>query len=256
MVVQSGQAIDLESAREFMRQILAQITTGEMTAMALELQQKCMRLQAFLAPGALEDLGEQGCRSLLERCFATKRHVAALLRLTPAPDLTRLLRELLYGEEEQAIRLERFCSEVTATGDAWAQVAPDLASECLYLVHPDRAWLWTRWLWEPRAGVGSLRLVTQESVDLRGRGLADTYQRVGDAVRWVRELGRSEGLWPDSAGQFGADVFLACVYVVYMYTVLRMRMTREFNQVIPRLPEMTRRLLGTHRTGGEGTSHG
>lgn len=256
MAVQAGQALDLDSSREFMRQILAQITTGELAAMALEFQQKSMRLQAALAPAALDDLGEQGCRSLLGRCFATKRHAAALLNLTGAPVLPRLLRELLYGESDQALRLERFCTEVTAAGAAWGSAAPDFASECLYLVHPDQAWLWTRWLWEPRSGVGSLRLVTLESVDLRGRGLADTYLRVGEAVRRVRELGRGEGLWPDAAGQFGADVFLACVYVVYMYTVLRMRMTREFNQVIPRLPEMTRRLLGTHRTGVEGTSHG
>jgi hypothetical protein len=34
------------------------------------------------------------------------------------------------------------------------------------------------------------------------------------------------------------------VYAVYMYTTLRLRMTQEFNKVIPQLPELTRRLLG------------
>jgi len=31
-----------------------------------------------------------------------------------------------------------------------------------------------------------------------------------------------------------------------MYTVLRMRMTREFNQLVPQLPDLIRRLLGIY----------
>jgi hypothetical protein len=31
-----------------------------------------------------------------------------------------------------------------------------------------------------------------------------------------------------------------------MYTTLRMRMTQEFNQVVPQLSELLRRLLGVH----------
>ncbi|MNC94329.1 hypothetical protein D3C83_111550 [compost metagenome] len=45
----------------------------------------------------------------------------------------------------------------------------------------------------------------------------------------------------------GADVFLACVYSVYMYTVLRLRMTQEFNRIVPELPDLVRRLLGVYR---------
>jgi len=32
-----------------------------------------------------------------------------------------------------------------------------------------------------------------------------------------------------------------------MYTVLRMRMTQEFNKVVPDLPDLVRRLLGVYR---------
>ena len=45
---------------------------------------------------------------------------------------------------------------------------------------------------------------------------------------------------------FGTDVFLGCVYVVYVYMVLRMRMTQEFNKVMPGLSEFVRRLLGVY----------
>ncbi len=46
---------------------------------------------------------------------------------------------------------------------------------------------------------------------------------------------------------FGTDVFLSCVYVIYVYTVLKMRMTQEFNKVMPQLPEFCRRLLGVRK---------
>jgi hypothetical protein len=60
--------------------------------------------------------------------------------------------------------------------------------------------------------------------------------------------GRRSGFTSSGAkGLFGIDVFLACVYAVYMYTVLRLRMTQEFNKVVPELPELVRRLLGVYR---------
>lgn len=256
MPVQTGQGLDLETSREFMRQIMTVITTGELTNMARELEQKSLRFGADLAPESVRSLGPDGWQRLMRRCLATKRHHSELLALTGPEELGPPVADLLYGEGDPAQRLEHFCRRLGDKGEAWTQVATDFGSECLYMVHPQTNWPWTRYMWEPRTGAGSLRLVVLESFDLRGRGIADTYRRVGEAVQWVRELGTGEGMWPPAAGQFGADVFLACVYVVYMYTVLRMRMTREFNQVIPQLPEMTRRLLGTHRMGAEGTSHG
>ena len=42
------------------------------------------------------------------------------------------------------------------------------------------------------------------------------------------------------------NCFLCSVYVVYAYTVLKMRMTQEFNKVMPGLPEFSRRLLGVY----------
>ncbi len=50
-------------------------------------------------------------------------------------------------------------------------------------------------------------------------------------------------------------MFLACVYAVYMYTVFRMKLSNEFNRILPELPEFTRRLLGVYRLDGR-TRHG
>lgn len=42
---------------------------------------------------------------------------------------------------------------------------------------------------------------------------------------------------------------MAAVYGVYMYTVLAMRMSKEFNRVLPTLPDLVRRLLGVYHLG-------
>jgi hypothetical protein len=69
-------------------------------------------------------------------------------------------------------------------------------------------------------------------------------------MAFVEETGKAAGFTAAGPGLFGADVFLAAVYAVTMYTVLRMRMTREFNRVIPPLPDLVRRLLGVYHLGG------
>ena len=69
-------------------------------------------------------------------------------------------------------------------------------------------------------------------------------------MAFLRATGDAAGLTRTADGPFALDVFLAAVYGVYLYTTLRMRMTREFNQVVPPLPELTRRLLGVHAGAG------
>jgi hypothetical protein len=87
-------------------------------------------------------------------------------------------------------------------------------------------------------------LVTMEGCDLHGRTVGETYLKIGVATAFVKATGEAAGFSRLGSGPFGIDVFLACVYVVYMYTALRMRMTQEFNKVVPQMPELTRRILG------------
>ncbi len=123
----------------------------------------------------------------------------------------------------------------------------DLPSELLHFTAPDRWWLWTRWMWDPRAGTGAVALVTTEDFDLDGPDRGETYLRVGEAIAFVNETGKAVGFTDLGSGLFGTDVFLACVYAVYMYTVLRLRMTQEFNRIVPELPDLVRRLLGVYK---------
>jgi hypothetical protein len=86
-----------------------------------------------------------------------------------------------------------------------------------------------------------------EDFDWDAPNRAEGYLRVGEAMAFVNETGKAVGFTDLGSGLFGADVFLACVYAVYMYTVLRLRMTQEFNRIVPELPDLVRRLLGVYR---------
>ena len=80
-----------------------------------------------------------------------------------------------------------------------------------------------------------------------GHQLASHDRRVGRAIALVEGQRSEVGFDRLGQGRFTTEVFLAAVYVVYAYTVLKLRMTREFNKVMPELPEFCRRLLGVHR---------
>jgi hypothetical protein len=43
---------------------------------------------------------------------------------------------------------------------------------------------------------------------------------------------------------FADSAFLACAYAVYMYGTTSWRLSRDFNGLLPPLPNMARRLLG------------
>lgn len=237
-----GQVVDTESAREFMREALAQISELELRAIAGELEAKHQRFRSLLARP--QELTPQTLRPLLRSVFSTRRRVDELLEGPAAPSLAGWIAGLLGTEEPVERRLQAFCEGLAGLPEP---VRHDLASELLHYTAPERYWLWTRWMWDPRTRTGALPLVTMEDCDLDGGSPGETYLRVGRAVAFVNETGRAAGLTCIGDGAFGVDVYLACVYGVYVFTAVRMRMTREFNRVIPSLPELCRRFLGVYK---------
>jgi hypothetical protein len=148
--------------------------------------------------------------------------------------------DLLSTSDGLEVRIARFDALLAG----FPEVAVDLPWELLHFVQPDRYWLWSRWMWNPRTDTGSLRLVTVDEVDLTADSRVASYERVGEALAMIHETARAVDFVDD--GPFGTDVFLCCVYGIYMYTVLRMRMSQEFNRIVPELPSLTRRLLGIY----------
>jgi hypothetical protein len=238
-----GQVVDTLSAREFMREALAQITPGELDAIAGECEAKHRRFRELLGPGRAP-LGGDDVRRVLRSVFATRRRVSDLAEQIAPPLLALRIHELVSGAGPVERRLESFVDALAPVPEA---VGRDLGSECLHYTDPSRSWLWTRWVWDPGTRTGALPLVTMEAHDLDGGSTGATYLRIGEAMAFVHETGQAAGFTRIGAGGFGVDVYLACVYGVYVFTTVRMRMTQEFNRVIPPLPELCRRLLGVHR---------
>jgi hypothetical protein len=239
-----GQVVDTQSAEEFMRETLENVTRDQLASVAELLDAKSAGFAALLgSPGQARGLDRGDLRRILRSVFATRRKVDAILDGVGPDRLGAAIDDLIHGG---GIVTERFAAFDAVMADHPEQ-GFDLPSELLHFTFPDRWWLWTRWMWDPRAGTGSLALVTTEDFDLGGPDRGETYLRVGEAMAFVNETGKAVGFTDLGSGLFGADVFLACVYAVYMYTVLRLRMTQEFNRIVPELPDLVRRLLGVYR---------
>jgi hypothetical protein len=239
-----GQVVDTQSAEEFMRETLEKVSRDELLTVAALLDAKASGFAALLGtPGQARALPREDLRRVLRSIFSTRRKADAILDDVGPERLGAAIDDLLHGD---GVVTERFAA-FDAVLAAHPEPGFDLPSELLHFTAPDRWWLWTRWMWDPRAGTGSLPLVTTEDFELDAPDRGEGYLRVGEAMAFVNETGKAVGFTNLGSGLFGADVFLACVYSVYMYTVLRLRMTQEFNRIVPELPDLVRRLLGVYR---------
>jgi len=239
----SGPVVDTPTAEEFMRETLAKVSEHDLSAIAADCRRKADGFGGLLGEGRAAGLGRDDLRRVLRTVFASRRKADAILNGVGPERLAAEIDHLLRAEQPAGDRIERFDRVL----EEFPEPSFDLPGELLHFTHPDRYWLWTRWMWDPRIETGALRLVTMEEFDLTGETRGDTYLRVGEAVAFVSETGQAAGFTAFGDPPFGIDVFLACVYAVYMYTVLRMRMTQEFNKIVPELPDLVRRLLGVRQ---------
>jgi hypothetical protein len=240
----TGQVVDTESAEEFMRETLEKVSREELASVAGLLDAKAAGFAALLgSPGQARALDRGDLRRILRSVFATRRRADAILDGVGPERLGAAIDDLIHGPGPVT---DRFVAFDVLLADH-PEPGFDLPSELLHFTFPERWWLWTRWMWDPRAGTGALALVTTEEFDLDAPDRGEGYLRVGEALAFVNETGKAVGFTDLGSGLFGADVFLACVYAVYMYTVLRLRMTQEFNRIVPELHDLIRRLLGVYR---------
>jgi hypothetical protein len=130
------------------------------------------------------------------------------------------------------------------------RLALELATGLLHNTFPKDNWLWTRWLWDPTTGTGILPLLAGSSHNLLATNIADGYARVGAVTAMSMKFAEGTGLWTDELmnnekrAPFANSAFLACAYGVYMYGSTSWRLSRDFNELLPSLPNMARRLLG------------
>jgi len=237
--------LDRECAHEFLKEATRLASSDELRGIGADLENKSQLFQRALAEDAIADLDRAGLLALLDRIFLVRRKRRALLESNDFYALKDAILDLLWGDEPTSLRFDRFAGRVKGIGEP---LVIAFASELLHFTDPARHWLWTPWIWDAKTGAGALPLVLNGDGELRGATLGDTYERVGSALDVLDGEGRSSGFTALGDGRFGTDVYLASVYAVYMFTVFRMRLSKEFNRLLPELPELTRRILGVHRS--------
>jgi hypothetical protein len=240
-----GQVVDTDTATEFMDEILGRASHEDLSAVGADLARKTEALRTLVGDGR-RPLDEPDLRRVLRWVFASRRKADRILATVEPQALAGAIVRLVDDDVDLS---ERFAAFDNLLAD-WPGAAFDLPGELLHFVRPEEYWLWTRWIWDPEDETGALRLVTMDDVDLTGASRAETYLAVGRATAFVDATGKATGFTSFGPGQYGSDVYLAAVYGVYMYTVLRMRMTAEFNKIVPPLGGLVRRLLGVQHMEG------
>lgn len=240
-------SVDAPSAVEFMREALIKISEDDIGTVAELLARKHRDLAPALTATALAAGDAAAVRPVLARIFAARRRSDDLLVTVGAPALAAAMSDLIHGPGRIESRFQAFDEALPGIE---APIRRDLAAECLHFHDPERYWLWSRWMWDPETLTGALPLVMVDEFDFDGRDAGAIYLRVGAATAAVIATADDLGFKRMRAGPFVVDVYLAAIYGIYLYTVTRLRMTQEFNRVIPQLPDLVRRLLGVYRVEG------
>ena len=148
---------------------------------------------------------------------------------------------------------QRIAAWVEDAHDLDPRLALEFASGLLHLAAPAENWLWTRWLWDVQTQTGILPLLAGSTQNLLARitpmvtcawgAVTAMAMRFAEGVPAFTGLLTAE-LRPPSHGALASDAFLAAAYSVYLYGITSWRLSREYNRLLPTLPNMTRRLLG------------
>ncbi|MHB1835420.1 MAG: hypothetical protein ACYCXW_10675 [Solirubrobacteraceae bacterium] len=240
MVAGAPPEVDVPTAKELIEQIHQHLAVAELAALVRELERKAAAMsELLLAPG----LDSSRVRAALEWTFVARRRASAVMGSRSDRELAAWVGDLLSADDPLPARFERFCA---AAGTLAVQSAAELAGELLHFTGPDRHWLWSRWIWSPEDRTGALPLLIGEGYDLEADGLGAGYERVGEAIGALDSSPEAGAFRPAGGGRLGTDVLLACTYSVYMRTVLGLKMTQEFNALVPPMAQLVRRLLGTH----------
>jgi hypothetical protein len=228
---------------------LAQVSPADVISIADELSARHERIFLNLKTDSVAL--ESSFADIAAAVTHTKANARTLTNYFAESDLAgKLITELLITELPAPVRVAIFVEKVNALD---TRLALELASGLLHYTSPNDNWLWTRWLWDPTTGTGILPLLAGSTHNLLAENLADGYARVGLVTAMSMKFGEGTGLWTDELmsnkkrAQFANSAFLACAYNVYLYGTTSWRLSREFNNLLPSLPNMARKLLGLRK---------
>lgn len=223
---------------------LAQVSPEDVITIADELAAR--RTCLFFEPGAGTNQWAASFAGIAAAVTHTKANARTIVNHFDQSDFASF-DQLLHGEAPAPVRVSAFVEKLNALD---TRLALELTTGLLHNTSPGSNWLWTRWLWDPTTGTGILPLLAGSTHNLLAENLADGYARVGAVTAMSMKFGEGTGLWTeellgdDQRAPFANSAFLACAYTVYMYGSTSWRLSRDFNELLPSLPNMARRLLG------------
>ncbi|KAA3613560.1 MAG: hypothetical protein D8M58_16895 [Calditrichaeota bacterium] len=219
-------------------------SSSELEDIGQRMQKKSALFQAVLQPDSIADLSEKKLKTLFKYMFFLRRKSAILLQSNTMESIRNEITTLLYGEQDLAVRYNRFVSTISGLNE---MLSVSLASELLFFTNPEKYWLMNNWIWDPKTKGGALSLILQNDYEVKGETSGELYKSIGEAMHMVNQAGQVEGFSRISSGLYGTHIFLACVYAVYMFTVFKIKLSKEFNRILPQLPELARRVLGVQK---------
>ncbi len=230
-----------------LQEALGQVSPEDVIAIADELAERHARLFLNLKTDSVSL--SSSFTDVASAAAHTKANARTITNYFAQGDYS-LFEQLLHGEAPTPVRVAAFVEKLNALD---TRLALELATGLLHNAAPSQHWLWTRWLWDPTVGTGILPLLAGSIHNLVADNLADGYVRVGAVTAMSVKFGEGTGLFVDELtsnekrAPFANSAFLACAYSVYLYGTTSWRLSREFNGLLPTLPNMARRLLGLRK---------
>ncbi|MCK6584420.1 MAG: hypothetical protein L6Q49_15095 [Anaerolineales bacterium] len=232
-----------------LQEALGQVAPEDVIAIADELAERHARLFLNLKVDSVSL--KSSFADIASAVAHTKANARTITNYFAQGDYS-LFDQLLHGEAPVSVRVATFVEKFNALD---TRLALELATGLLHNTSPSQHWLWTRWLWDPTVGTGILPLLAGSIHNLVADNLADGYARVGAVTAMSVKFGEGTGLFVEELTRnekrapFANSAFLACAYSVYLYGTTSWRLSREFNGLLPTLPNMARRLLGLKKSG-------
>jgi len=227
-----------------LQESLAQVSPEDVVAITDELAERQAHLFLGLQPASVS--GTSSFPKIASAVTHTKANARTLTNYFAQNDPT-FFEKLFINDAPAPVRVARFVEKLNALD---TRLALELATGLLHNVSPQAHWLWTRWLWDPTTGTGILPLLAGSTHNLLATNLADGYSRVGAVTAMSMKFGEGTDLFSPELvhdmkrAPFANSAFLACAYAVYMYGTTSWRLSRDFNELLPSLPNMARKLLG------------
>lgn len=237
MVVISQYA-DLAAAREFSDLLESQIHSEFPSYLTSRLSQRSERLSQLVESGLRNS---KGLEELLGTFFGVRRRVGEIIASNDQLELINSIEKIAFGSPGPG--------QIPRVAISDFSLSKLLGMELSHAFHPDQVALWTDWIWDPSAETGALKLLVEEDTDLFGDSDSEIFEKVNQVSAYLCYTFDAAGFFVKQEEPFSLDVFLAGVYAIYSRTVLQLRLTKEFNRLLPETQEFISRILGIRKEG-------